>query len=251
MNNMEIFRSKEFGSVRVLKDGDKYLFCGSDVAKALGYARPNDALSRHCRYTAKRSIPHPQAAGKTIEMAFIPEGDVYRLIIGSKLPSAERFEHWVFDEVLPCIRKHGAYMTDSFAEKVASDPNVAFVLAEQLLREHEERKRLSAELEKALPKAEYVDAFITPGSCTNIRTTAKELGVPERWFCRFLIEVKFAYRMQPYGNLLPYARPETSGFFVVKDYTRNGHFGSYMLITPEGKNHLRRLIFTESAVAED
>ena len=54
---MEIFRSKEFGSVRVLKDGDKYLFCGSDVAKALGYARPNDALSRHCRYTAKRSIP--------------------------------------------------------------------------------------------------------------------------------------------------------------------------------------------------
>jgi prophage antirepressor-like protein len=64
MNNMEIFRNKEFGSVRVLKDGDKYLFCGSDVAKALGYARPNDALSRHCRYTAKRSIPHPSGGRK-------------------------------------------------------------------------------------------------------------------------------------------------------------------------------------------
>jgi len=248
MNNMEIFRNNEFGSVRVLEDGDKYLFCGTDVAAALGYANPRKAVRDHTKGGTKCSIP---TNGGSQTMMFIPEGDVYRLIIGSKLPSAERFEHWVFDEVLPCIRKHGAYMTDSFAEKVAADPNVAFVLAEQLLREHKERKRLSAELEKALPKAEYVDAFITPGSCTNIRTTAKELGVPERWFCRFLIEVKFVYRMQPYGNLLPYARPETSGFFVVKDYTRNGHFGSYMLITPEGKNHLRRLIFTESAVAED
>ena len=108
MNQMEIFKNPEFGSIRVIEENGKYLFCGLDIAVSLGYSNPRDALSRHCRCVVKRDVPHPQSSDRKISMTFIPEGDVYRLIVHSKLPSAERFERWVFDEVLPTIRKHGA-----------------------------------------------------------------------------------------------------------------------------------------------
>ena len=91
----------------MLEEDGRTLFCGSDVAKALGYARPNDAIAAHCRATVKRSTP---ISGKMQEINFIPEGDVYRLITHSKLPEAEKFERWVFDEVIPSIRKTGGYI---------------------------------------------------------------------------------------------------------------------------------------------
>ena len=90
----------------------KVLFCASDVAKALGYSNDSKAIKDHCRWVTKRYLPHPQSPSKKIQMSFIPEGDVYRLITHSKLPSAEKFESWVFDEVLPLIRKHGVYVDD-------------------------------------------------------------------------------------------------------------------------------------------
>lgn len=105
MQGIDIFTSEKFGSIRAIEESGRVLFCGSDVARALGYARPNDAIVDHCRCTVKRRIPHPQSPDKEIGMAFIPEGDVYRLIARSKLPSAERFERWIFDEVLPSIRE--------------------------------------------------------------------------------------------------------------------------------------------------
>ena len=105
MQGIDIFTSEKFGSIRAIEESGRVLFCGSDVARALGYARPNDAIVDHCRCTVKRRIPHPQSPDKEIGMAFIPEGDVYRLIARSKLPSAERFERWIFDEVLPTIRE--------------------------------------------------------------------------------------------------------------------------------------------------
>ena len=88
---------------------DKPYFMASDIAKALGYARPNDAVSRHCRATVKHSTP---ISGKIQKVNFIPEGDMYRLIAHSKLPSAERFESWIFDEVLPIIRRTGGYINN-------------------------------------------------------------------------------------------------------------------------------------------
>ena len=106
--NMEIFRNSEFGSIRVIEEDGKYLFCGSDVAKALGYSNPRKAVRDHARGGTKRSIP---TASGDQTMTFLPEGDVYRLIVHSRLPGAERFEKWVFDEVLPTIRRTGGYMT--------------------------------------------------------------------------------------------------------------------------------------------
>lgn len=109
MNDLKIFNNAEFGQIRTVEVEGKIYFVASDVARALGYARPADAVTQHCRYTVKHSIPHPQNPEKQIEVNVIPEGDMYRLITHSKLESAERFESWVFDEVLPSIRQTGTY----------------------------------------------------------------------------------------------------------------------------------------------
>lgn len=105
---LQKFQNEEFGNLRTIEEDGKIMFMASDVAKMLRYAKPANAIAVHCRYALKRSIPHPQGKG-TLEVNFIPEGDVYRLITHSKLPAAEKFESWVFDEVLPSIRKTGSY----------------------------------------------------------------------------------------------------------------------------------------------
>ena len=108
MNEMMIFNNPEFGSIRTFTEKGVTLFCGKDVAAALGYNEPHKAIARHCKGGIKR--PTPTNGGEQ-EMIFIPEGDIYRLAAKSNLPGADEFERWIFDEVLPSIRKHGAYMT--------------------------------------------------------------------------------------------------------------------------------------------
>lgn len=112
MTDLQTFTNAAFGKVRILYEDGKPLFCGADACKALGYSNQWDALKRHCRYLVKREVPNPQSVSKKVSMNFIPEGDLYRLITHSKLPSAEKFERWVFDEVLPAIRKNGMYGAD-------------------------------------------------------------------------------------------------------------------------------------------
>lgn len=112
MTDLQTFTNAAFGKVRILYEDGKPLFCGKDVCHALGYMNQSKALNDHCRWVTKRYVPHPQSATKTVTMNFLPEGDLYRLITHSKLPSAEKFEHWVFDEVLPAIRKNGMYGAD-------------------------------------------------------------------------------------------------------------------------------------------
>lgn len=236
--NMEIFRNKEFGSIRVIEEDGKYLFCGSDVAKALGYAKPRNAINTHCKGALKRGS---LTEGGVQELTFIPEGDVYRLIVHSRLPGAERFEKWVFDEMLPTIRRTGGYMTPSLLEEAARHPEILLSFADQLLAEHEKNRRLAGEVERLRPKADFYDAFVRPGNCTNIRATAKELGVGERDFCRFLTKEGFLYRC-PAGYLLPYAKPSNKGLFQVKDFWKYGHFRQQTLITPQGKDLLRMML---------
>ena len=120
MNNMiKIFENEEFGSLRILKeDNGRIMFCGKDVASALGYSNTKDAIRRHCRWGVKHDLPHPQSPTKKIKMIFIPESDVYRLVAHSKLPGAEKFESWIFDEILPQINHTGGYVSneDMFIE---------------------------------------------------------------------------------------------------------------------------------------
>lgn len=105
-NKMQIFNNDAFGELRTIEEDGKIMFVASDVAKMLGYTRPADAITAHCKGSVKRRLP---TNGGVQEMKVIPEGDVYRLITHSKLPAAEKFESWVFDDVLPSIRKTGSY----------------------------------------------------------------------------------------------------------------------------------------------
>ena len=237
-NKMAVFNNREFGSIRVIEQNGKYLFCGSDVAKALGYAIPTKAVNTHCKGVSKMETP---TAGGIQKLLFITEGDVYRLIVHSRLPGAERFEKWVFDEVLPMIRKTGGYMTASLLEQAAEKPEILLAFADQLLAEHEKNRQLSGEVERLRPKADFYDAFVHEENCTNIRATAKELQIGERAFCRFLMDAGFLYRC-PAGYLLPYAKPSNKGLFQVKDFWKYGHFRQQTLITPQGKDLLRMML---------
>ncbi len=237
MNHVEIFKNPEFGSIRTLEQDGKVLFCGTDIAAALGYTNPRKAVRDHTRGGTKCSIP-TTSGNQT--MTFISEGDVYRLIVHSKLPSAERFERWVFDEVLPSIRKHGAYMTKEKLWEVATSPEALLKLCTDLLAEREENAALREENARLAGKAAFYDLFIDLKHSTNLRTTAKELVVPERRFVRFLLEQRFVYRTAS-GNVLPYAKPSNDGLFCVKDFCNHGHIGSYTLVTPQGKLHFAEL----------
>ena len=113
-NQLRVFKNEEFGNVRTIIESNQVLFCGTDVTKALGYSNPRDAIRKHCKPdgvakrdgVSKTTNQYGTETQQTNEMTFITEGNVYRLITHSKLPSAEKFESWVFDEVLPSIRKY-------------------------------------------------------------------------------------------------------------------------------------------------
>lgn len=236
--NLEVFSSPEFGQMRILAENGKYLFCASDAATALGYSNPRSALQRHCKGVVKRDT---LTSGGTQTLSYISEGDLYRLIVHSKLSGAEKFEHWIFDEVLPCIRKHGGYMTDNLITELMASPDMIYKVTSDMLKERGARMRLEGEMKAAKPKIEYFDSFITASDCTNIRTTAKEIQVPERKFVAWLLAKKYLYR-DARGNLIPYAKKSNKGLFIVKDfYYGYGQIAHHTLITPNGKMLFMRL----------
>ena len=173
MNDLQIFQSDQFGEIRTVEDeGGKVLFCGSDVAKALGYTNPNKAINDHCRAITKRYTP---ISGKMQEINFIPEGDVYRLITHSKLPTAQQFENWVFDEVLPTIRRHGAYMNESTLEQALTSPDFLIQLATKLKEEKAKRIELETKIEQDKPKVLFAQAVETAKTSILVGDLAKIL----------------------------------------------------------------------------
>lgn len=180
-NELQIFTNEQFGQIRTIEENGGVLFCGKDIAEALGYARPRDAISDHTRGAVKRRI---LTNGGEQEMSFIPEGDVYRLIVHSKLPKAEEFESWVFDEVLPTIRKSGAYMTQETLENALTDPDFLIQLATKL-KEERERTRLlteqnaiqSQQIAELQPKASYYDVVLHCPDLMSITKIAKDYGM--------------------------------------------------------------------------
>ena len=234
-NNLMIFENPEFGAVRsILIDGEPW-FVAADVCKALELEKTNRALSRlDDDEKGAHSVSTP---GGRQRMSIISESGLYSLILGSRKPEARAFKRWITHEVIPSIRKHGAYMTDSLLDALEAHPEAVPEYLNRLRSENARNRELNRRLRLALPKAEYYDAFVDPADCTNIRTTANELGVPEKQFTRYLEEKKYLFRDKN-RKLFPRAVKKSAGLFLVRDfYTERGKLGHYTLITPAGKRH--------------
>lgn len=233
MNELQIFTNEMFGELRTIEENGKMLFCGSDVARALGYSNPRDALLRHCKGVVKHDVgvetgtkADGTAAVQTVAMSFISEGDVYRLITHSKLPAAERFERWVFDEVLPTIRKHGMYAVD----ELIANPDLGIAALTALKEERAKTKELEAQIEQDKPKVLFANAVEASKSSILIGDLAKLLkqnGVDtgqKRLFDQlrqegYLMKGGSAYNM-------PTQRSMEMGLFEVKESTVNNPDGS-------------------------
>lgn len=248
---LQVFENSEFGRVRTLLDADgKILFCGSDVAKALGYSQTAKAVREHCKEDGCLIQTVTDGLGRTQRARFITEGNVYRLILRSKLPSAEKFEKWVVDEVLPSIRGHGAYIAPNVLARMEQSPEFTSQLVELLKREQMKAGGLEQQMAVMMAKSGYFDKLVDTSTLTNIRQTAKELRIPEKLFTYLLVEMGFAYRT-PKRLLMPYAFMVTCGFAELKEYVRGKHGGVYMLFTPVGRLYLMRKITQRLAVKND
>ena len=245
MSELMIFNNPEFGEIRTIEEDGKVLFCGSDVAKALGYNEPHKAIARHCKGGIKRPI---LTNGGEQEMSFIPESDLYRLVFSSKLSTAEKFTDWVTGEVLPSIRKHGAYMTPETLEAAILNPDYLIKLATALKDERDKRKALevanfalTVDNQLMRPKADYFDDLVDRALNTGVRETAKELGVKEKDFVGFLLERKYLYRDKK-GKLQPYAQ-YVDDLFVLKECfnEKTQWAGTQLLVTPKGRETFRLL----------
>ncbi|MDY3987767.1 MAG: BRO family protein [Massilioclostridium sp.] len=167
MDELQLFNSPEFGEIRTyIEPNGTVLFCGVDVAKILGYSNPRDAINRHCRGGVKRDVGVQtgfKADGtpsiQQMQVTFIPEGDIYRLTARSNLPTADKFERWIFDEVLPTLRRTGTYTIQkpmTQAEIIAAQSQVLVELERKALQTENRVKKIEQKLDHAL------DAFSSP-----------------------------------------------------------------------------------------
>ena len=248
MNEIQIFSNPDFGEVRTIEENGAVLFCGSDVAKALGYSRPNDAVSAHCRATVKRSTP---ISGKMQEINFIPESDLYRLVFSSKLPTAEKFTDWVTSEVLPTIRRHGMYATPDTVEKMLADPDTTIKLLETIKQERAARQALEVKAEADRPKvlfAEAVSASHTSILVGELAKLLKQNGVDigqNRLFA-YLRENGYLIRREGSDYNMPTQRSMERGWFKIKERTVQEPNGSISvkktpLVTGKGQQYFINL----------
>lgn len=251
-NELQIFNNPEFGEIRTLEEGERVLFCGSDVAKALGYTNPSKAISDHCKGVTKRYTPTKSG---TQEMSFIPESDLYRLVFSSKLPTAEKFTDWVTDEILPTIRKHGAYMTPDVIERTLTDPDYIIQLATTLKDEQQKRKALEAQAEENRPKVLFADSVAASHTSILIFDLAKILkqnGVDiggHRLF-DWMRENGYLVRRNGSDHNMPTQRSMEMGLFEVKETTvshSDGHISVNKTpkVTGKGQQYFINLFLSE------
>ena len=252
MDELQIFENPEFGTIRSVEvEGEPWLV-GKDVAAALGYTDTSDALKRHVDDGDKLTRRFTDS-GQSREMYIINESGLYSLVLSSKLPGAKKFKHWVTSEVLPSIRKHGAYMTPETLEAAILNPDTMIRLCTALKDEQDKRKALeiansalAVDNQIMRPKADYFDELVERNLLTNFRETAKQLEVKEKVFIQFLLDKKYVYRDKR-GKLLPYA-DKNDGLFEVKECfnEKTQWSGTQTFITPKGRETFR-LLFISAA----
>ncbi|MBX8328084.1 phage antirepressor, partial [Staphylococcus aureus] len=160
MQALQRFQNSQFGDLEILTIEGKQWFPATEVAMTLGYSNPRDAINRHVKRRGVVNHDVIDSLGRKQNKKFIDEGNLYRLISRSKLPQAEQFEEWVFDEVLPAIRKHGIYATDNVIEQTLKDPDYIITVLTEYKKEKEQNLLLQQEIGELKPKADYVDEIL-------------------------------------------------------------------------------------------
>lgn len=239
MNELQIFNNEEFGEIRTITKDNEPMFCLADVCKALEITHVTDVKKR-MKKDGVGTAEVIDSMGRKQKATFINESNLYKVIFQSRKPSAEKFTDWVTDEVIPSIRKNGGYIANQ--ENLTPEQIVAnaLVVAQNIITQKDKQ------IEEMTPKANYFDALVDKKLNTNIRDTAKELGVGEKAFVSFLIEKGYVFRQGKHRKLRPYAKYAESGngLFVLKDKhnEQNGWAGQQMYVTPKGKETFRLLL---------
>lgn len=247
MNELQIFKNPEFGEIRTVEVNNEPWFVGKDVASVLGYKDTVNALKAHVDEDEKAGWQITTQFGVK-ETTIINESGLYSLILSSKLPTAKKFKHWVTSEVLPTIRKHGAYMTPETLQEAILNPDMMIQLCQQLKAEQDKNaalkvvnSRLTVDNQIMQPKADYFDELVDRNLNTGIRETAKMYGIGQKDFVAFLLDKKYLYRDKR-GRLMPYM-DKNDGLFEVKECfnDKTKWAGTQVLITPKGRETFRLL----------
>ncbi len=248
MNDLQIFNHPDFGEVRTVTIDDEPWFVGKDVAQVLGYQNPSKAILDHVDAEDKLNNDSLLSLGQRGGW-LINESGLYSLILSSKLPGAKEFKRWVTSEILPSIRKHGAYMTPETLQAAILNPDTMIQLCQQLKDAQEKNRelsvtnsRLTVENQIMQPKADYFDELVDRNLLTNFREAAKELECKPRKFVEFLIERKYIYRDKR-GKLLPYEN-KNDGLFVIRECfnEKTQWSGTQTMVTPKGRETFRLLL---------
>ena len=243
-----IFENPEFGKVRSLLIDCEPWFVAVDVCRALEIEKTNRALSR--LDDDEKGAHSMSTLGGIQKLSVISESGLYSLILGSRKPEAKAFKRWITHEVIPSIRKYGAYVTDEVLDQIDEHPEWIPEYIRKLRNENAKAKAAREALEKAqaenamlVPKAKYYDYFVGADSLTNLRYTAKELGVPQKKFIGYLLENGYVFRDRHRDNrVFAMAGKRNDPLFRTKDfYLPGGEKSEYTLVTPEGKAHFLNL----------
>ena len=243
MNELMLFNNPEFGEIRTWHEKNGTVtFCAPDAAKALGYSNTRDAITRHCKEGGVVFHDVIDSLGRTQQTKFITKGNLCRLAAKSELPGAEKFESWIFDEVVPSVLQHGGYIAGQ-SELTPEELMAKAVLVAQRTIAAKEARISALTVHNAImaPKADYFDELVERNTLTNFRETAKELGIPPKKFVSFLLEKKYIYRDKK-GKLLP-KEDKNSGLFEVKECfnEKTQWSGTQALVTPKGRETFRLL----------
>ena len=227
MNELSVFKNKEFGEIRTVVINGKPWIVGKDVAVALGYADTYGALKKHVMDSDKL-VCQIDSAGQKRDVTVINESGVYTLIFGSKLKSAENFKHWVTDEVLPCIRKNGIYATDNVIDNILNNPDFGI----ELLTKLKEERAARIEAEKTNAILMHVNKTYT---MTEI---AKEIGLKSaNELNKILAEKKIQYKSN--GTWVMYSDYSDLGYESIKQETLDsGRVIYYRRITQLGRKFI-------------
>lgn len=224
MTDLQIFNSPEFGAIRTIeKDGEPW-FVGKDVAAALGYERPTKAILDHVDDEDKDEVPIQDSIGRSQNTPIINESGLYSLVLSSKLPTAKKFKRWITSEVIPSIRKHGAYMTPDKLEEVLLKPDTLIQLAQNLKAEQEKRRALEAKVETDKPKVLFADSVEAAKTSILIGELAKLLkqngiNIGQNRLFQWLRQNGYLIRRQGSDYNMPTQRAMEMGLFEIKETT--------------------------------